>query len=88
MVEPPPLCDAPSITNQPDDAGVCPGSSVSFTVTASGTPVLSYQWRKDTVNLSDGGNISGANTATLTIDPAGAGDDGSYDDVVTNSCGS
>jgi len=84
----PGVCEAPSITVQPQDSGACPGSPVSFSVTASGTPVLSYQWRKDAVDLSDGGNISGATTATLTIDPAGAGDDGSYDVVVTNACGS
>jgi autotransporter-associated beta strand protein len=37
--------------------------------------------------LSNGGNIAGANTATLTITPAGAGDAASYDVVLYNSCG-
>ncbi|HMP83564.1 MAG TPA: cadherin-like domain-containing protein, partial [Verrucomicrobiota bacterium] len=37
--------------------------------------------------LANGGNISGADTDTLTIDPVGAGDVGSYDVVVWNTCG-
>ncbi|MCW3104780.1 MAG: hypothetical protein JWO09_3220 [Bacteroidetes bacterium] len=69
----PPGCGAtvtsPIIIIQPVDQSVCSGSSVSFTVTASGVG-LSYQWRKGSVNLIDGGNISGATTATLTINPA------------------
>ena len=36
--------------------------------------------------LSDGGTISGAHTATLTIDPVAFTDAGSYDVVVTDSC--
>jgi len=81
-------CSPPSITSQPQDSSVCVGASASFTVAATGTPTLVYQWRKDTVDLSDGGNISGANTPTLTIDPTTAGDSGNYDVVVSNGCGS
>ncbi|MFZ2287987.1 MAG: hypothetical protein WAV93_13495, partial [Bacteroidales bacterium] len=54
---------------------LCSGANVSFSVSATGTD-LSYQWRKGAVNLVNGGNISGATTATLTltgINPADAG---------------
>ncbi|MEO6732366.1 MAG: immunoglobulin domain-containing protein, partial [Ferruginibacter sp.] len=54
---------AVAITGQPATTQtVCSGSSVSFTVTATGTG-LSYQWRKGTTN------IVGATGATLTINP-------------------
>ncbi|MDQ5857382.1 MAG: immunoglobulin domain-containing protein, partial [Acidobacteriota bacterium] len=82
-------CVNPSITvgGQPVSQTVCPGSSASFTVGAAGTN-LSYQWRKDGSPLSNGGNISGATSATLTINPATAADNGSYTVVITGNCGS
>jgi hypothetical protein len=59
----------PAIGTQPATAQtVCSGTSASFNVLATGTG-LSYQWRKGTTNLTDGGTISGAATATLTINP-------------------
>ncbi|MEI7662869.1 MAG: ice-binding family protein [Bacteroidota bacterium] len=84
----PPGCgttSAPAITTQPVNKATCAGTSVSFSVVASGTS-LSYQWRKGALNLSNGGNISGANSATLTINPASTGDAGSnYNVVVTGT---
>ena len=61
---------------------------MTFTVTADGSPTPAYQWRKNTVPLTNGGNISGATTATLTVNPVAAADAGHYDVVATNSCGS
>ncbi|MBX7221560.1 MAG: immunoglobulin domain-containing protein [Blastocatellia bacterium] len=82
-------CTAPAITTHPGNATASPGGSASFTVAASGTAPLGFQWRKGTTNLTNGGNISGATTATLTINPVGSGDAASnYNCVVTNSCGS
>ena len=82
-------CTAPAITGQPSNQTVCSGGSASFSVTASGTAPLSYQWRKGTTNLTEGGNISGSTTATLTINPVGTGDAATnYNCVVTNACGS
>jgi hypothetical protein len=73
----------PSIESNPQSlSDVCIGSSVTFSVTASGTS-LTYHWRKGGAPLSNGGNISGANTASLIIDPIGTGDAGSYDVVVS-----
>jgi hypothetical protein len=78
----------PSITQHPAAQSPCSGSNVSFTVGAAGSAPLAYQWRRDGLNLADGGRISGALTATLTIAAAEAGDDGLYDCVVSNACGS
>lgn len=79
-------CSCPSITDHPQDEAVCAGQSASFDVTVQGA-VLGYQWRKGGVNLFDGGNVAGATTATLTINPAGAGDSGNYDVIVSTNCG-
>jgi|GEM_PF-3535586 len=79
---------APSVTTHPSSDEVCSGDSAQFSVVASGTSPLSYQWKKDGSNLSNGGNISGADTATLTINPTGTGDAGDYTCEVSNNCGS
>jgi photosystem II stability/assembly factor-like uncharacterized protein len=79
-------CAAPAISMHPANQTVCAGPSVSFSVSATGT-AITYRWRKDTVPLSDGGNISGATTDTLMVNPTSATDSGSYDVVITGSCG-
>lgn len=77
------IADAPIITTQPVTQTTCEGISSSFTVDAIGTN-LSYQWRNGTVNLVDGGNISGANTNTLTIYPVAVSDTSSFYNVVVS----
>jgi hypothetical protein len=64
---------SPSITTPPSDQTACSGGSVSFTVVAAVGTFLSMEerWRRGS-NLVDGGNISGATTQTLTINPAAA----------------
>jgi hypothetical protein len=74
--------EAPSVTVDPVSQSVCSGGSVMFSVSATGTPALTYQWRKGGVN------IGGATSSSYTINPASPGDAGSYDCVVTNACGS
>lgn len=71
---------ATAINTQPQSQTVCGGANVTFTVAASGSG-LTYQWRKN------GGNISGANTASYTINNVVAGDAGNYDVIVSGSCG-
>ena len=41
----------PNIFTQPVAQSTCVGNPVSFTATASGTPPLSFQWRKDGVDI-------------------------------------
>ncbi len=69
-----------------DDQSACPNGTATFTVTANGTNTT-YQWRKDGTNLTDGGNISGATTATLTISNVSASDVAAYSCYVTSDCG-
>jgi hypothetical protein len=73
--------------SDPASQSICSGDTASFSVTADGQPTLTYQWRKNGNNLSNGGPISGATTSMLTINPAVAGDSGNYDVVVTDGFG-
>ena len=72
----------PSITTQPVSQSVTVGSNVTFTVVATGTPPLSYQWKKNGVD------IAGATAAALSLSNAQLGDAGTYSVVVTNGAGS
>ena len=79
--------DPPQVTVHPvDQSDIIPGSDVSFSVTATGTAPLSYQWQ-DGVDLTDGGSITGATTATLTITGVMESNEGGYRCVVTNIAG-
>src|SRR5208282_6154775 len=59
----------------------------TVSVAASGTPTLSYQWYEGTSPLANAWNISGVNTATLTISPTALTNSGSYHVVITNAYG-
>src|SRR6185436_18856457 len=45
------LHEPPRISIQPQDRQVAAGTNVLFTVIASGEPPLSYQWRRNGVNI-------------------------------------
>jgi uncharacterized repeat protein (TIGR03803 family) len=74
----------PVIVSQPVSQTSSPGASVVFTVAAVGNAPLSYQWQEDTTNLSDGGDISGATTAALTINNVSLAAGGTYSVIVSN----
>jgi alpha-tubulin suppressor-like RCC1 family protein len=76
---PPP---ATVITTHPASQTRSAGQSVTFNVTATGIGPLTYQWRKNAVD------ISGATSSSLTLSNLVAGDAGNYDVVLTDSHGS
>ena len=77
------------ITNQPANQVVMAGSNATFTVGATGFVPPGYLWFSNGVALINGGRISGATSATLTIASAQTNDSGaSYQVVVTNIYGS
>jgi hypothetical protein len=78
----------PTITQQPSAASVCPAGTATFTVAASGQGTLSYQWQKNSANITNGGHYAGATTTTLTVSSADASDAANYRCVVTNAAGS
>jgi len=80
-------CTSPSVSTQPDPGHDRVGFEFTFSVAADGTGPLSYQWRKDGDDIFDDARRMGTDTAALTISPLELGDTGSYDVVVTNSCG-
>jgi hypothetical protein len=67
-----------TITTQPSSTSAMVGSAASFTVTGSGNAQLSYVWKKD------GSPITGATSATYTINTVATGDAGNYTVVVTD----
>jgi len=71
-----------SITTQPTAQTVIVGNTATFSVVATGSAPLTYQWSKDGVA------ISGATAATYSIAATTAANAGSYSVIVTNSVGS
>ncbi len=76
-----------NILSDPSDLTVDEGDPASFTVSVQSPGSYTYQWRKDDINLSDGGTISGSTTATLSISASVQSDAGSYDCVITSGIG-
>lgn len=72
----------PTITVQPLHKLVSVGDSPRFTVSATGTAPLIYQWRLD------GTNLSGATQSTYTQTNALLNEAGGYSVVITNAVGS
>jgi hypothetical protein len=74
--------DPPAITTQPVSQTIPLGGTATFTVAATGTGTLTYQWVKN------GAAITGANAATLSLTSVQATDAGGYRVVVSNAAGS
>ena len=72
----------PQISVHPQSRDVRPGSNVTFTVFASGSGLLQYQWRSNSVDLG------GATNASYTIPDAQVANEGSYIVVVSDINGS
>jgi hypothetical protein len=69
-----------AVTTQPTNQTVCIGSGAAFSVSANGDN-LTFQWRRGGVNITN------ANAASYSIAVVTAGDIGSYDVVITGTCG-
>ena len=69
---------SPAITAQPLGTNVNLGESATFTVTATGSPPPTYQWR------FNGTNIAGATSAAYTRNNVQLADAGDYTVVVSN----
>ena len=80
----------PTILAQPAGESVAPGGTTSFTVTASGSPALAYQWYVIPAGQVTGTLISGATSATYSVPPTAtlaANDQDQYYVIVTNPYG-
>jgi hypothetical protein len=68
----------------------CQGQTMNLTasfVANPGESITGYQWKKNGVNLTNGGNISGATSANLQIANLVSSDFATYSVEVTSTCG-
>jgi alpha-tubulin suppressor-like RCC1 family protein len=72
---------APVISSQPTNLSVTAGDTAAFSVTASGSPPLSYSWH------FNGTNIPGATQASLMLSNVSPAQAGSYSVLVANIAG-
>lgn len=82
LQEPVVVASAPVITRQPVSVVAMVGATASFSVSASGVPVPTFQWFKNGVLLT------GATSEVLSFSALAAVAAGSYQVVVTNAVGS
>jgi hypothetical protein len=76
----------PYIITQPVNQFAVTGNNSIFTVTAAGSPTLSYAWQSNGVALTDvPGVVAGSQTPSLTLLSVSDPDDASYTVTVTNS---
>ena len=78
----PPAAVAPAITVQPASTSVVAGQNATFTVTATGTAPLQYQWYKNAVKIDGATSASYTTPATTTADNAGP-----FEVIVGNTAG-
>lgn len=66
----------------------CPTATVTMQVAAGGSVNgLTFRWLRNGQELNDGEGVAGAMTANLTLSGLNTGFSGTYDCIVTNSCG-
>jgi len=76
--------EAPTITAQPSNTAVNPGSDASFSVTATGSDPLTYQWQVD--SGTGFGDITAETSATLTLNGVTAALNGNaYRVIITDT---
>ncbi len=79
----------PAITSQSQNQTVTNGASATFSVSASGTPPLGYQWQfAPTSDGVHGTNLPGATSSNLTLTAVTFAQAGFYTAVITNAAGS
>jgi hypothetical protein len=74
-------------TDLPEKMFVYAGRTVTLSVVAAGTEPITYVWLRNGATVVNGGRISGAQTATLTIANAQPGDSGNYQVLISNNQG-
>ncbi len=79
---------APTITTQPQSQTINIGSSVTFSITATGTAPLTYQWQKKAFGAGAFTNISAATSTSYTFTPFAADNGAQFRCTVTNSVSS
>jgi hypothetical protein len=76
-----------TITTQPTNRTVIVGANATFTVSATGSAPISYQWQRDGTNVLADSVVSGAQLPTLSFTGARTNDSGVYYCIVSNIVG-
>jgi hypothetical protein len=79
--------DSPEVLKQPTYQNALLGQNATLAIVAVGAPVISYQWQKNGVPLTDTGHVLGTTSDTLQLTSVTAGDAGTYAVVLNNICG-
>jgi len=83
------VSDSPAfVVTQPVSVSTLAGATVAFSVIGSGTPPLTYQWLKNGLIMSNGGNVTGADTSILTLVNVSVTDIAPYQVVLSDIYGS
>jgi len=90
----PPVAEPPRITNHPHEVkDVTPGKPVTFTIGATGTEPLSYEWQWKPTGENGGSeewllcNVEGPQTAVLSIPSVQKSNEGQYRCNISNCAG-
>ncbi len=76
-----------TITRQPASRANVVGTTATFSVAVGGVASSGYQWLKNGLAMTDGGNASGSTADTLTLGAVQHADAASYAVVITNVAG-
>jgi hypothetical protein len=68
------------ISSQPSASTICQNNTANFAVSATGQGTLTYQWKRDGVNV-------GTNSSSLSVSNAQSANAGSYTVEITGGCG-
>ncbi|MEZ5277998.1 MAG: glycosyl hydrolase family 28-related protein [Opitutaceae bacterium] len=82
------VAPVPEISGQPVSAAAEMGGGVVFSVEARLLGEVDFQWKRDGVDLSDNGTVSGSKTPSLVLSDVSLADQGIYRLVITNPRGS
>ena len=61
------VIDPVVISSNPISIGANYTDNVTLSASATGGGTVTYKWKKNGVNMTDGGNISGTSTSTLSL---------------------
>ena len=76
------ICNSPTASINQGNQTLCAGNNLTFSVTATGTSTLSYQW------IQNSNEISGATNTQYSINNIQLSNAGSFSCLVSNNCGS
>ncbi len=81
------ILSPPQIIVPPASQTATVGGTAEFDVNVVGDLPLTYQWQSNQVNLTNGANVSGATTSSLTLRGLTQRSDATYSVIVSNAVG-